>query len=614
MKKNRKLMARAAALAMAAVMALGLSVTAFAADGDDVKKDTSNIDHIAGGATDAQGGKDYPGGLSSAGMAAGGGSLGVDQYIDKGWQFSADGIDNDADDKGTIAVSGLDAEKITVNAYQFIAAQYDNGGHFSGYKDLTADVLKLGFVDNAGNAVGGNFTRGNIAKVATWAQDHADPIPMPVSNGTATAQVQPGSYVIVVTADKDASEVATYGAMVVSCYYTYGSDKVGVNSGTLGLVRNLAYAKKQSAPDINKIISGVGEIVGDMTTDFNKNATVVDTDDYVWFDVKVLNIPEYHGAHSVFKVTDTIDSGLEYDPASVQVAAFYGEVGDKHTADDGSQWKDGKLVFKTDVDGVKINDITGLCKASQSGNTITFDFAENKNYTLNDYAGYNMIIRYRAEVTADGHDAYTNGIIDMPNNAVLEFTHNSNVDGNTDEKPTGTVHVYTCTAEVLKTDAANAPLPGAEFELYMKSGDSKIPYYYRNEGDEAKIRTATSGNDGKIVLDGLSSGTYYLKETKAPDGYSINGTEYKIVIEAFETDEKKFDNASSGTVAKAVVKYGEGSATDVALKGDLSIPNSQMTELPSTGGAGTALLVGLGIVGAIAGMLVLFGTRKKQDD
>ena len=40
----------------------------------------------------------------------------------------------------------------------------------------------------------------------------------------------------------------------------------------------------------------------------------------------------------------------------------------------------------------------------------------------------------------------------------------------------------------------------------------------------------TSGADGHILIDGLDAGVYYLKETKAPEGYVCSEEELTITI------------------------------------------------------------------------------------
>ena len=87
-----------------------------------------------------------------------------------------------------------------------------------------------------------------------------------------------------------------------------------------------------------------------------------------------------------------------------------------------------------------------------------------------------------------------------------------------------TVEVDTYGIDIFKYDQANPDtgLEGAKFELYQKDNEGNVV--------EGSVVELTSGADGTVSLEGLDAGTYYLKETEAPEGYVCSDTELKILI------------------------------------------------------------------------------------
>lgn len=81
--------------------------------------------------------------------------------------------------------------------------------------------------------------------------------------------------------------------------------------------------------------------------------------------------------------------------------------------------------------------------------------------------------------------------------------------------------------EFDKVDAEGQPLQNAEFTLYTDSACTKIAKDL-NGNEQKNVR---SGADGKVEFSNMRAPkTYYMKETKAPDGYEQNDTKYKVRI------------------------------------------------------------------------------------
>jgi len=123
--------------------------------------------------------------------------------------------------------------------------------------------------------------------------------------------------------------------------------------------------------------------------------------------------------------------------------------------------------------------------------------------------------------------------------------------------------------------------------------------------------------EGHINVDGIEQGTYTLKETKAPTGYNLDTTEYKLVIDWTNPD------ATGATPAiVAAGGFSKGAETNAKFEMDtngakfhITIENNGGSTLPSTGGMGTTILyVGGSILVILAAVLLITKRRMSADE
>jgi LPXTG-motif cell wall-anchored protein len=103
---------------------------------------------------------------------------------------------------------------------------------------------------------------------------------------------------------------------------------------------------------------------------------------------------------------------------------------------------------------------------------------------------------------------------------------------------------------------------------------------------------------GTPVIYGLSNGTYYLKEIKAPDGYNLVTESTAITVN---------NSSSMGTFTTA-----DKSVYDITTGGGVVVVNNKGTLLPVTGGSGTVFIYIGGALLVAVGCLLLLRWRKRE--
>lgn len=181
------------------------------------------------------------------------------------------------------------------------------------------------------------------------------------------------------------------------------------------------------------------------------------------------------------------------------------------------------------------------------------------------------------------------------NEPMKNTTHLTYGDQNTVTNESETI-TKTFGIRVFKYTGESTPLEGARFILSTDStcnDDTKNLKFSLNESGKYRFNTlgtATlkSQSNGYIYIEGLKAGTYYLKETKAPDGYNLLKTIQPIEI------------GEDGSIK----------LNGTAITDDVKVKNNSGIELPSTGGMGTTLIYLAGIVLVVLSGYVLISKRR----
>ena len=228
----------------------------------------------------------------------------------------------------------------------------------------------------------------------------------------------------------------------------------------------------------------------------------------------------------------------------------------------------------------------------------TFHIVFTQAYLDSITADTNIVINYTAKLTSSA--VAGTGYL---NDTWLDYGNNQHTEHDTTTTYTWKLPIY----KYHKDGYTKKALAGAKFILYKGSDESNRDYAQVKDGkltgwtkEKANATTLISDAEGKIAVEGLDADTYYLEETKAPDGYNKLAGPVKVVISHTVTDEGAHMTHTLMQDTTAVEK--------------VEIENKSGTELPSTGGIGTTIFYVLGSILVIGAVVLLIAKKRMSAD
>lgn len=468
---------------------------------------------------------------------------------------------------------GQDLKGQTINLYKLFDVTESKSGETTNYAYTVNDTYKAALASVL-NIAETSKDEEFAAEVTKLGADNSTGVQKFANDFTAKALNENLSATTTSNKIEESKTAYTFSDLAAGYYLVYvtGGKEIQSSLVTVDATTNTVNLKTE-APSIEKKANKETVNIGDVVT-YTVTGSIPDTTGYAGY---------------VYKIHDELSTGLDFvknangdaldnaDQVNVTIAFTEEGVTDKGTVP-------ATAALSGEGNRKMSLDLSGWVKANQEN--------KGKEFTVTYYAKVNKA-----------------AVVTEKNKAELEYGNNP---GDTTITTPSEAKTPTYPLDILKVKKDSNPeeiLAGAHFTLYasttegtideskpikvIKDEDGKYSYAADQVStdpsvitDMVTVATKFEGTGYNLHINGLAAGIYYLKETKAPDGYNKLTDAIKVTITKSTTaDENGWTlNVDKGTVNGKIVK----------------VENSTGSLLPSTGGRGA-------IVFAVIAALLVFG-------
>ena len=431
-----------------------------------------------------------------------------------------------------------------------------------------------------------------------------------VAGHTSASDIEQGLYLVV--------ETCVPENVTSTCNPFFVSLPMTTIDGTAWNYDVTVYPKNQTGnPTLDKTVredkNSTGKNTGSLTDitggyAHTASASIGDTVDYQIIST-MPTITSKASDLSEYAYVDTMSKGIKYNKNDVAIEFFK----DAGCTDKITTWAEDSGKFTVAYDDaqnimtIRMTD-TGLSEINEAATVYTDSVKRG-------YSDCTMRLTYAAILTADAQMGDT----DNPNEVVLTWKRTNTTYFDTLKN---CCHVYTYGIDVLKQFSDNGGnLRNVKFKLHNDTDDvfvvaeQKGGVYYA-KGFVAKKADATTfipNVQGHIIVKGLEDDAYSLTEIATDKGYVLLKDAVKIVIKTAENGQCEKCGAklltASATVNGKDVTMSEGNAVV-----PLTVVNNPGFDLPKTGGYGTWMFTIGGVVLLGAAAFIVIRSRKHKNE